>query len=213
MRYSFNRGIEGVVFASLAGVDASYKDLGAVCSAIRHMSAEGAMLFLEEVAHGGRAVRFTRHAKGMGARHELGGMRGRYPKKCATLVRRALANAMANATNKGHVPEMMYVVHACANKTLRIMRLPPKGVRYVHGSHTIGGVPHRRSDIELARIEIGIAGADAPGLSGRMRAAIAASGRAGANMRRAHDAGGAPSGAEPAVQERHAAAANAAEAT
>jgi len=50
----------------------------------------------------------------------------------------------------------MFVVHAAANKTQIIPRRPPKGIRYVR-TGGYGYVPTRRSDMELARIEIGIA--------------------------------------------------------
>ena len=40
-----------------------------------------------------------------GIRHELGGKKGRWPKKCAGLVRKVLVNAVANARNMGEDPE------------------------------------------------------------------------------------------------------------
>ena len=92
----------------------------------------------------------------MGDRHELGGKKGRWPKKCAGLVRKVLVNAAANARNMGEDPEAMVVVHAAANKTTTIPRRPPKGIRYVR-TGGYGYVPTRRSDMELAKIEIGLA--------------------------------------------------------
>lgn len=175
MDYSFNRDKEGIIFAMLNGVNASNKDLGAVCDAIRYKSVESAWALLDLVKAGKMPVEFRRHGSGIGARHELGGKRGRYPKKCAGFVQKALRNAMANASNKGYLPELMYIVHASANRTDRLGRFPSKGAPYVSGSHTIGGIAHRRSDIELAKIEIGISNGSEKGLSEHMKSAVAAS--------------------------------------
>lgn len=177
MNYSFNRNKEGIIFAMLNGVNASNKDLCAVCDAIRYRSVESAWALLDLVKAGKMPVEFRRHGTGIGARHELGGRRGRYPKKCATFVQKALRNAMANASNKGYLPELMYIVHASANRTERYGRFPSKGAPYVSGSHTIGGIAHRRSDIELAKIEIGISNGSEKGLSEHMISAVAASSR------------------------------------
>jgi hypothetical protein len=67
----------------------------------------------------------------------------------------------------------MYVVHAAANKTQIIPRSPSKGVRAVR----TGGYGYqslRRSNIELAKIEIGLAQSDNTELGARMKRAIKA---------------------------------------
>ncbi len=163
-RYSFNQGTKDVVFASARDLNASYKDLGAVCDAIRYKSLGSAMTILEDVIGRGRPILYRRHNTHMGSRHELGGRKGRYPEKCAELVRKTLVNAQANAANKGMLPEDLYVVHAAANKTQIVNRTPSKGILYI--SHGYGYAALRRSDIELARIEIGLAPAGAEGLIG-----------------------------------------------
>jgi large subunit ribosomal protein L22 len=168
MKYSFNRDRDGVVFANTKDVNASYKDLGAVCAAIRYRSVGMALQTLEEVIYDGRAVQFRKHNKHMGHRGELGGRKGRYPKKCAALVKKVLVNAAANARNKGLAPEVMFVVHSSANKTNIIQRGPSKGALFTQ-SGIYGLQPARSSNIELARIELGIASPDAKGLSEEMR--------------------------------------------
>jgi ribosomal protein uL22 len=155
MAYSFNADRSGVVFASMSDINASFKDLCAVCDAIRYRRVDSAMRILDEVAHGDMPIVYRRHNRYMGARHELKGGTGRYPMKCAGIVRKVLANASANAKNTGYDPESMHVIHACANKTLIAPRSPPKGARSV----VVGGYGYtsmRRSNLEFARVEIGL---------------------------------------------------------
>jgi ribosomal protein uL22 len=156
MKYSYNQNRDGIVFAGVSDINASFKDLCNVCDAVRHKPVSSALHILEEAAKGRIALEFKRHNKYMGSRHELGGKKGRWPKKCAELVRKVLVNASANAKNLGEDPDTMHVVHAAANKTTIVPRRPPKGIRTVR-TGGYGYSPSRRSDIELARIEIGIA--------------------------------------------------------
>jgi ribosomal protein uL22 len=156
MNYSYNKDREGVVFAGVKDINASFKDLCAVCDSIRGTPVPAATMLLEKVERGKLPILYKRHNRYMGDRHELGGKKGRWPKKCAAFVRKVLVNAAANARNTGEDPDSMFVVHAAANKTQIIPRRPPKGIRYVR-TGGYGYVPTRRSDMELARIEIGIA--------------------------------------------------------
>ncbi len=168
--YSFNRKRDGLVFASTKDINASFKDLGAVCDSIRYMSASSALSTLGKVSAGDTPILYRRNNAHMGSRHELGGQKGRYPKKCAALVRKVLVNAMANAESKGEDPNSMYVVHASANKTQIIPRHAPKGALWL--GHSMGRRSSRRTDIELARIEIGLGYGEEEGLSDRMKRAI-----------------------------------------
>ncbi len=159
MRYSYNQNRESVVFANMKDINASYKDLGAVCDAIRYKSVKLALDTLDSVIIDNKPILFRTHNINMGARHELGGRKGRTPIKCAKIVRRVLVNASANARNKQMEPDIMYVVHAAANKTIIARRFPPKGALYVTGGPS-GQVPARHSDLEFARVEIGISTMD-----------------------------------------------------
>jgi ribosomal protein uL22 len=156
IRYSYNKDKTGVIFAGVKDINASFKDLCAVCDSIRGRQLTTAMAFLDEAEKGKVAVLYTRHNRYMGDRHELGGKKGRWPKKCSAFVKKVLVNAVANATNMGEDPDSMIVIHAAANKTTTIPRRPPKGIRGVR-TGGYGYSPVRRSDMELARIEIGIA--------------------------------------------------------
>jgi large subunit ribosomal protein L22 len=168
MKYSFNRSREGVIFSNMKDINASFKDLGAVCASIRYKSVPMALADLDGVVNEGKAVLYRKHNKYMGHRHELGGKKGRFPIKCAMIVRKALVNAAANARNKGFMPEMMFVVHSSANKTMIRRTGPSKGALFTLSSY-YGYQPARSSDLEFARVELGIATPDAKGLSDNMK--------------------------------------------
>ncbi len=173
MRYSFNQKAKDVVFASMSDINASSKDLAAVCDAIRYKSVSNALDVLESVANGDIPILYRRHNTHMGSRHELHGKKGRYPQKCADLVRKVLVNARANASNKGIIGVDLYVVHASANKTVIVPRFPSKGIISIGHGYGYGATRH--SDLELARVEIGVGSADTQGLSKNIAAAINAS--------------------------------------
>lgn len=156
MKYSFNRDREGVVFASMSDINASFKDLSAVGTAIRYRRVPVSLQVLDEIIASKRAVEYRRYNAHMGSRHELGGKKGRFPKKCAALVKKVLVNAAANASAKGLDPEGMFVIHFAANKTNILRRGPSKGnISWGRGMYGPGS--YRRSDLEMAKIEIGIA--------------------------------------------------------
>lgn len=161
-----------VVLAGESGLNASFKDLCSVCDSIRHRSATDALSILEEASKGDLPILYRRHNKYMGSRHELGGKKGRYPMKCAAMVRKVVVNAIANARNVGEDPDSMYIVHAAANKTIIVPRSPPKGVRSMSGGYGYGSA--RRSNIELAKIEIGLAYRGTKGIGNRTARVIEA---------------------------------------
>jgi large subunit ribosomal protein L22 len=159
MKYSYNQNKDGVVFANAKDLNASFKDLGAVCAQIRYMPVPLALDLLGKVGSYEMPIEYRKHNKHMGSRHELGGKKGRWPGKCARIVLKALNNAAANAKNKGLDPDQMYVVHAAANKTFIAMRYPPKGTLFpIKG--LMGYTPARRSDLEFSRVELGISELD-----------------------------------------------------
>jgi ribosomal protein L22 len=53
-----------------------------------------------------RPIEYRRHNRVYGIKARIGGKKGRYPIKCAALVRKVVVNAAANAKNKGQDPEM-----------------------------------------------------------------------------------------------------------
>lgn len=126
--------------AQLSDVDASFKDLGQVCANIMGKTTEKAEALLDKASRGEFPIHFKKHAKKSGHRGEIGGKRGRYPKKSAKIVLGVLKNAVANANSKGLLGDLE-VVHASANKLRQYPRTAPRG-RW------------RRNDYVTARVEI-----------------------------------------------------------
>jgi large subunit ribosomal protein L22 len=155
LKYSYNLDKKDIVFAGATELNASFKDLAAVCDFIRYKKVNTAIAMLDSVIKGGTPIEYRKFSKGMGSRRELHGRKGRYPSKAAMLVKKVVQNAYANANNKGYLPDDMYVVHASANQGAINRRYPPKGVRTVmRGGY--GYATMRRSDLVFAKVEIGL---------------------------------------------------------
>ena len=170
MKYSFNRDKKDLVFAYRKDINASSKDLSIVCTAIRYKNVQNAIKILEQVENGSQPMLYNRFNKGMGSRHELQGKKGRWPKKCSKIIRNLLLSAISNAENKGYDPDAMVVVHAAANKTNIVRRLPSKGILYISAGY--GYSKQRRSDLELAKVEIGLGTGEEQGISKNMKLKI-----------------------------------------
>ncbi|MFP3278615.1 MAG: 50S ribosomal protein L22 [Candidatus Micrarchaeota archaeon] len=169
MRYSFNiKNAENIVLAQRYDINASYKDLAAVCDAIRYMNAGAALDKLDRLIAMEMPIEYRRHNKHMGARHELGGRKGAYPVRAAKEVRLVLINAIANADNKGLPGEDLYIVHAAANKTRILRRYPSRGtLAWGRGMYGRSSIMH--SDLEYAKVEIGLASKDEAWLTKSMK--------------------------------------------
>ncbi len=172
MEYSFNRNRNGIAFAHMKDINASFKDLSTVCDAIRYRNVQQAMYLLDKVSEGSTPILYRKYNKYMGSRHELGGRKGRYPIKCAKIVKKVLMNAIANAENKGEDPNDMFIVHAAANKTMILPRIAPKGELRL--GHSMGRGSTRRTDLELAKVELGIGYGNEEGISNNMKRRIEA---------------------------------------
>ncbi len=141
--YSIDFEKEECASARLEGSDVSYKDLSQVCGRIRKKTITWSLEFLKDVAAGSIPVLYKSHNKRLGHRHELGGKKGRYPKKAARIVLEVLRSAISNAIIKG-LGDELYICHCSANKKASYPRLASKGRR-------------ARADYELSRIEIVLA--------------------------------------------------------
>ena len=134
--YDIPKGKEAdFAFARAENVNASFKDLAEVCGNIRNRNANWAIELLEKAEKGEIPLRFRGHNKGMAHRRELGGRKGRWPKKCSRIVLKVLKSALANAQAKG-LSEELVVEHACANKKNSYPRLAAKGRRSWHRFET-----------------------------------------------------------------------------
>lgn len=179
MRYSYNLDKKDIIFSHGKDINASFKDLAVVCDAIRYRSVGSAIAILDSVINDGKPMEYRKYNKYMGSRTELGGRKGRYPMKCSAIVRGVIVNAMSNARNKGMFdPESMVIVHAAANKTIVAPRMPSKGVRAVATGGSGGYTTLRRSNLEFAKVEIGICSPDKKELGNRMKRVISKIGKA-----------------------------------
>jgi large subunit ribosomal protein L22 len=145
-----------MALAQAYDVNVSYKDLCAVCDAIRYLKVGEAFQVLDGIETKQMPIQFKRFNKHMGARHELHGRKGAYPIAAAKEVRKVLTNATANARNKGMALETLAVAHASSNKTHIERRGPSKG-KLFWGRGMYGMSPRVHSDIEYSKIEIGVA--------------------------------------------------------
>lgn len=135
-------------------LDASYKDLTQVCGAIRRKLVPEARTILEKCISMEHAIPYRKFCKGMGHRSELGGLRGRYPRKEARMVLAVLDNAAANASNKGLKPEELLVAHAAAYK----QNVLPRYRHHWAGGSTLGyGKQNVFANYVTARLELVLA--------------------------------------------------------
>lgn len=115
--YHYSASVEGKVAKAQAhDQNASYKDLSQVCGAIRGKPVEEAKGLLEECIALKKAIPYRRFNKGCGHRSELGGRRGRYPKKEAKIMLGLVSDAAANARFKGMDEKKLFVASASAYK-------------------------------------------------------------------------------------------------
>jgi large subunit ribosomal protein L22 len=171
MKYSINIERNGISLAQGYDINASYKDLTAVCDAIRYLKTDAAEKVLEGVITEKMAIPFKKYNKYMGSRHELQGRKGAYPIKAATEVRHIMVNAIANAQKKGMAQDTLFVVHASANKTHIERRRPSKGsLSWGRGQYGTSSGTH--SDLEYAKIEIGVSSPDEKALTENMKHGI-----------------------------------------
>jgi len=105
----------------------SFKHAVEICRAIRGMKLEDAMRLLEDVIRKRRAIPFRRYHGKVAHRRELEGWpAGRYPVKAAREILKVLENARANAEYKGLDTSRLWVVHAAAQKGLKIRKYIPR---------------------------------------------------------------------------------------
>lgn len=123
-----------VARAQIHDVNASYKDMSQVMTAIRGKPYAEALQIVEGVISKKKAIKYKKFAKHLGHRSELGGARGRYPAKEAKIVLALLKNAKANADSKGLEDEALRVASCAAYKQDMFMRYR----KYFAGGAIIG---------------------------------------------------------------------------
>jgi len=181
-------------------LDISYKDLCNVCAALRHRNVAKARSILDDAIALKIPILFKKFNTGVGHRSQLGGRKGRFPKKECRAALAVLNNAIANATKKGLDERLLCVKSACAYK----QNVLPRYRRTWVGGAALGyGKQAIRSDYVTARMEITVE--ERPALPGKAKKKAAA--RKAAAQK--------PAGAKPEAKaekkaEKHAAVAPAA---
>ena len=146
---------EKVGKAQAHDLDASYKDLTQICRAIKGLPVDKAYAKLAAAIEGTHAILYTKFNKGAGHRSELGGKKGRYPKKECKMVYATLKNAAANAVHQGLDESSLKVTHAAAYKQNTFRRYRTFWV----GSTTLGYGKHAMwADYVTAWMEIAVSG-------------------------------------------------------
>ncbi len=97
-------------------LDASWKDFTNICRAIKNKSVEESRKILDGAISMKMPIRYVMHNTGLGHRSQLGGKKGRFPKKEAKIMLKLLGNAVSNANQKGLDEKKLFVKFAAANK-------------------------------------------------------------------------------------------------
>ena len=152
--YSFDTKSVKLGLAQAHDVNASYKDLTQVCGAIKRQPLAKAKKILEDAIEGIKAIPYHKFNTGMGHRSNLGGKKGRYPKKECKIVLGLLQNAEANAGQKGLEKEKLFVSHAAAFKQNTFKRYR----KFWVGGQTLGyGKQAIWANYQTARVELAVA--------------------------------------------------------
>jgi large subunit ribosomal protein L22 len=126
-KYSFETGDEKKIARAYArDVDISPRQVIEIFNAIRGKPVRRAEQLLEGAISLTQLIPFRRFIKS--ASHKKGEEKvGKYPQKAAGRVLKLLRNASANAEFKGLSREKLKVVHASAQRGMRLSRRAPKG--------------------------------------------------------------------------------------
>jgi len=120
--------------AQLHDLNCSYKDLSQVLGAIRRKPIGEARVILNEAIDLKKAIRFRKFSGRLGHRSELGGQKGKYPKKECKFALELLQNAVSNAIVKGLDESALVVKHGAAYKQNVLKRYR----KFFAGSQTLG---------------------------------------------------------------------------
>lgn len=154
-KYSFKT--EGLAIAQLHDVDCSYKDLSQVLSYVKGKPVEEARKALNAAIAMTKPIPFNKFNTGMGHRSQLGGKKGKFPKKECQFALDLIDNAVANASKKGMNVASLVIKQASANKQNVLRRYRS----FFAGSPTLGyGKQAMWANYVTTRAEIGLAEQD-----------------------------------------------------
>jgi len=150
-KYSQKEDEAKVARAQGYDMDISYKDLTNICAAIRGKSVDKARKILQDVIDMRMPIAYHKFNTGLGHRSQLGGQKGRFPKKECKAMQGILENAIANALTKGFDESILIVKNTVAYK----QNVLPRYRRTFVGGAALGyGKQALRSDYITTRVEI-----------------------------------------------------------
>lgn len=159
--YKYSIEVDSQKNATAQGLDlnASYKDLVNICNFIKGKPLSQIREVLLKAIKGTHAIPYKKFNKGLGHRSELGGKKGRYPKKECKIILALLKQAEANAEHKGLDKTKLAVKHAAAYK----QNIFPRSRRFFASGAVLGyGKAAFRSDYVTARVELVLEEKDFP---------------------------------------------------
>ncbi len=151
--YRYSQKFEGQKVAKAQGHDwnGSYKDLANVCAAARGKPVSAVRKILEDAMDMTRAIPYVVHNKRAGHRSELGGKKGRYPRKEIELFSKLFESCVDSAKQLGLDESKLAVLQTAAYK----QNTMPRYRRFFVGGASIGYGKHAtRADYETCRAEI-----------------------------------------------------------
>ncbi|MFQ6084939.1 MAG: 50S ribosomal protein L22 [Candidatus Bathyarchaeia archaeon] len=123
------KGLDPDKTARVAGRDlrVSPKAAREICRVIRGMRLGKAKEYLQQVIERKKSVPFKRHQGGVGHRSDVSGFHaGRYPVKASREMLALLEQLEVNAEYKGLSPEDLRIIHAAAQRGMKIKRYIPR---------------------------------------------------------------------------------------
>ncbi len=115
--YSVDADPDTTAKAMLRERHMSHKHSKEIARAIKGMTVDDAVDYLESVVEGDRSVPFKSHNSGVGHRNDIEGWdAGRYPEKASRAFLDLLENGINNAEQQGFEGESMTIAHVAAHK-------------------------------------------------------------------------------------------------
>ena len=117
INYSVDADPDTTAKAMLRERHMSHKHSKEIARAIKGMTVDDAVDYLESVVEGDRSVPFKSHNSGVGHRNDIEGWdAGRYPEKASRAFLDLLENGINNAEQQGFEGESMTIAHVAAHK-------------------------------------------------------------------------------------------------
>jgi len=153
-RYSFTKYEEATMAKALgSNVSISTKHAIEICNFLKKKKVSYAKRLLEEVKEFKTAVPMKRYTNGAG--HKKGKIAaGQYPIKASTVILKLLESAETNAQQKGLNTADLKIIHMCAHKAARPMRMGRQRSRQTKRSHVEIIIQEVREQAEVGEAKV-----------------------------------------------------------